>query len=75
MQELLLIAVGTAFVNNVVLSQFLESVRPRRLKKCKDSSRNGRRRCFRHYDRIFVTGLIYKLFSAIRILWAVNLTI
>ena len=52
MQELLVIAVGAAFVNNVVLSQFL-GICPFLgvSKKCKNCSRNGRSSCIRYHNR------------------------
>ena len=54
MKELILIAVGSAIVNNVVLSQFL-GICPFLgvSKKTEDSCRNGWSGCIRYYDLIF----------------------
>ena len=51
MKELLLIAIGSAIVNNVVLSQFL-GICPflRSFQENRDSSRNGRCSCVRYHD-------------------------
>ena len=53
-QNLLLIAVGSAFVNNVVLSQFL-GICPFLgvSKNVKTAVRNGKCRGIRNHDRIF----------------------
>ena len=51
MKELLIIAIGSAFVNNVVLSQFLG------IEESRDSKWYGGRGYFRYYDRI----IFYKL--------------
>lgn len=56
MKELLLIAVGSALVNNVVLSQFLESVHSLEYQKCKNSSRYGRSRCLCYHDFFVCNG-------------------
>lgn len=52
MQELLLIAVGAAFVNNVVLSQFL-GICPFLgvSKNVKTAAGNGRSSCIRYHNR------------------------
>lgn len=54
MKELLLIAVGSAFVNNVVLSQFL-GICPFLgvSKNVKTAAGMGWSGCIRYYDRIF----------------------
>ena len=54
MKELLLIAVGSAFVNNVVLSQFL-GICPFLgvSKNVKTAAGMGGALCIRYYDRIF----------------------
>ena len=53
MKELLLIAIGSALVNNVVLSQFLGLCPFLGVsKKNRDSSWYGRCSCIRYYDRI-----------------------
>lgn len=58
MKELLIIAIGSAFVNNVVLSQFL-GICPFLgvSKKVETASGMGGRGYFRYYDRI----IFYKL--------------
>ncbi len=51
LQDLLLIAVGSAFVNNVCtepVSRYLSV--PWRIQKCKDSRRYGKCRCIRYHD-------------------------
>ena len=52
MKELILIAVGSAIVNNVVLSQFL-GICPFLGVSKKTESRNGWRSCIRYYNFIF----------------------
>ena len=54
MKELILIAVGSAIVNNVVLSQFL-GICPFLgvSKKTETADRNGWRSCIRYYNFIF----------------------
>ena len=55
MKELILIAVGSAIVNNVVLSQFL-GICPFLgvSKKTETACRNGWRSCIRYYNFIFL---------------------
>lgn len=60
MQELLLIAVGAAFVNNVVLSQFLGICPFQVFLKCKTAAGMGGAVVFVITIASFVTGLIYK---------------
>lgn len=53
MTDLLLIAIGSALVNNVVLSQFLGICPFLGVSKGRDSIRYGRRGCLRYYYCIF----------------------
>ena len=63
MKELLLIAVGSALVNNVVLSQFLWNLSiPWSIKNVKTAAGMGGAVVFVITISSFVTGLIYQLF-------------
>ena len=76
MQELILIAVGTAFVNNVVLSQFL-GICPFLgvSKNTKTAAGMGAAVVFVITIASFVTGLIYKFILGIPTSWAASLII
>ncbi len=70
LQDLLLIAVGSAFVNNVVLSQFL-GICPFLgvSKNVKTAAGMGSAVVFVITIASFVTGLIYKFILGNRIFW------
>ncbi len=63
MQELIIIAITAAFINNVVLSQFLASRVSRRFQKGGDGGGHGRRGNLRHYHRVLLCRSDLRFYS------------